>query len=338
MAIAGEIETGGASAAQAASLTLGPVLFNWKPERWRDFYFRVADEASVETVTLGEAVCSKRAPLFDDYFEAVAARLEAAGKTVVLSTLAEVFLPADRKLVADITAQDKRMVEVNDASALYHLGGRPHAIGPFMNVYNERTVAVLAMGGAKNFTLPVEMPAPAIRALTEATRELAVTYEVMVFGRMPLALSARCYHARVHGRIRNTCRYVCENDPDGMDLRTLEGQPFLAVNGIQTLSYECLNLSDEIAELRAMGVSRFRLSPHTCDMVAVAEVYRNLLDRNIAAGEAAAMLDEIALPMPFANGFYHGKPGHRLVGTAAAHELRVTKSSVYNRGIAGVVE
>lgn len=53
-------------------------------------------------------------------------------------------------------------------------------------------------------------------------------------------------------------------------------------------------------------------------MVAVASVFRNLLDRNIAAGEAEAMLDEIALPMPFANGFYYGKPGHRRVEAATA--------------------
>ena len=303
----------GTTAAQSAVLTLGPVLFNWQPERWRDFYYRIADEAPVDTVTLGEAVCSKRAPLFEKHFDAVAARLEAAGKTVVLATLAEVFLPTDRKLVTDIASQDRYMVEVNDASALYRLGNRPHAIGPFMNVYNERTVARLARGGAGNFCLPVEMPAGAIRALAQATRDLDVSFEVTVFGRMPLALSARCYHARVHGRTRNTCRYVCEEDPDGMTLKTLEGQPFLAINGIQTLSYECLNLAGEIGELLSMGVSRFRLSPQSADMVAVAEVFRNLLDRNIAAGEAAAMLDEMVLPMPFANGFYHRLPGHRRV-------------------------
>jgi collagenase-like PrtC family protease len=301
----------------AAEVTLGPVLFNWQPERWRDFYFRIADEAPVSTVTLGEAVCSKRAPLFDKHFDAVAERLEAAGKSVVFSTLAEVFLPADRKLVEKTTSAVGRMVEVNDASALHHLKGRPHAIGPFMNVYNERTVAVLARGGARNFCLPVEMPASAIRALIAGTKGLDATFEVMVFGRMPLALSARCYHARVHGRTRNTCRYVCENDPDGMTLKTLEGQPFLAVNGVQTLSYECLNLTGEVAELAAMGVSRFRLSPQACDMAAVAAVFRNLLDRNISAGEAAAMLDEIQLPMPFANGFYHRLPGHRWVAPAA---------------------
>ncbi len=305
------------TATTTTALTLGPVLFNWQPQRWRDFYFRIADEAPVETVYLGEAVCSKRAPLFAAHFDAVAARLEAAGKTVVLSTLAEVFLPADRKLVADVTAQKEYMVEANDASALYYLGARPHHIGPFMNVYNERTVARLARGGAKNFCLPVEMPASAIRALADATRDLGVSFEVTVFGRMPLALSARCYHARVHGRTRNTCRYVCEEDPDGMALKTLEGQPFLAINGIQTLSYECLSLAGELAELLSMGVRRFRLSPQSCDMVAVASVYRNLLDRHIAAGEAAAMLDEMALPMPLANGFYHRQPGHRWVGPAA---------------------
>ena len=299
--------------ADNAALTLGPVLFNWAPERWRDFYFRIADEAPVDTVYLGEAVCSKRAPLFDPYFDVVATRLEAAGKTVVLSTLSEVFLAADRKLVTETTSRSDHMIEVNDASALHHLGERPHHIGPFMNVYNERTVAFLARGGARNFCLPVEMPARAIRALYDGTRDLNVTFEVLVFGRMPLALSARCYHARVHGRTRNTCRYVCDEDPDGMTLKTLEGKPFLAVNGIQTLSYECLSLTDELADLRAMGVSRFRLSPQTCDMVAVASMFRALLDRHISAGEAATMLDEMTLPMPFANGFYHGQPGFRRV-------------------------
>jgi collagenase-like PrtC family protease len=306
--------------ANPSELTLGPVLFNWQPETWRDFYFRIADEAPVSTVYLGEAICSKRAPLFGKHLQTVAARLEAAGKTVVLATLAQVFLPADRKLVGDIASQGDRMVEVNDASALYHLGKRPHHIGPFMNVYNERTVAALVRSGARNFCLPVEMPARAIRALIQASKGLDATFEVMVFGRMPLALSARCYHARVHGRTRDSCRYVCENDTDGMLLKTLEGRPFLAVNGIQTLSYECLSLAGEVAALSAMGVTRFRLSPQNCDMVAVASVFHNLLERHISAGEAEAMLDEITLPMPFANGFYHRLPGHRRAVAAAPQE------------------
>ena len=63
---------------RAGSVTLGPVLFNWQPEAWRDFYFRIADEAPVSTVYIGETVCSKRAPLIEPHYAAVAERLAAA--------------------------------------------------------------------------------------------------------------------------------------------------------------------------------------------------------------------------------------------------------------------
>ena len=65
-----------------AKLTLGPVLFNWAPERWRDFHFRMADEAAIDTVCLGEVVCAKRRPLFAPHFAAVAERYENAGKEI----------------------------------------------------------------------------------------------------------------------------------------------------------------------------------------------------------------------------------------------------------------
>lgn len=58
-------------------LTLGPVLFHWQPELWRDFYFRVADEAPVDTVVVGEVVCSKRSPFFAEHMPAVVERLAA---------------------------------------------------------------------------------------------------------------------------------------------------------------------------------------------------------------------------------------------------------------------
>ena len=38
---------------RAGSVTLGPVLYNWQPEKWRDFYFHIADETPVTTVYLG---------------------------------------------------------------------------------------------------------------------------------------------------------------------------------------------------------------------------------------------------------------------------------------------
>ncbi len=298
---------------RAVELTLGPVLFNWAPETWRDFYFRIADEAPVGTVYLGEVICSKRAPLFEPHLEPVAERLAAAGKTVVFSSLAEVMLKLDRKLIESACATDG-LVEANDASALRALRGRPHHVGPFMNVYNEETVRFLVERGARNICLPPEMPASAIGALSTAAAELDVSLEVQVFGRLPLALSARCYHARAHGRTKDSCLFICEEDPDGMELRTLDGRAFLAINGVQTLSYDYLNLIQALPELSAMGVARFRLSPHTCDMVEVAKIFCDALAGTSSAGEAASRLDAIPLPAPFSDGFYRGQPGYTWSG------------------------
>jgi O2-independent ubiquinone biosynthesis protein UbiV len=302
--------------ADASVLTLGPVLFNWQPEGWRDFYFRIADEAPVDAVYLGEAICYKRAPLFDDYLGEVAARLKAAGKTVVRSTLAEVMSKQERKQVEDVCAGCADLVEANDGSALYYLRGRPHYAGPYINVYNERTLAVLARDGVSNVCLPPEVPASAIEALAPEAEKLGVTLEVQVFGRVPLALSERCYHARAHNRSKDTCQFICNVDADGMTLRTLENKPFLAINGIQTMSYDYLNLLTELPALQASGVKGFRLSPHSCDMVEVARIFRAVLDDSIDAGEANARLDA-KLDAPFSNGFFYGKPGHRFVSAFA---------------------
>ena len=246
----------GAGAAKRAHAGAGAVQL--EPERWRDFYFRIADEAPVATVYLGEVICFKRAPLFEPYLDAVAERLEAAGKTVVFSTLAEVMSKQERRWSTSVCADRTAMVEANDASALLHLRGRPHHVGPFINVYNERTLARARRAAARAMSAcrrKCRRP-PSARCAAEAAK-LGVTIEVQVFGRLPLALSARCYHARAHGRTKDSCQFICNDDPDGMPLRTLEDKPFLAVNGIQTMSHDYLNLVGELADLQDMGVSAF---------------------------------------------------------------------------------
>ena len=293
------------------NITLGPVLFNWAPDVWRDFYFRIADEAPVATVYLGEVICSKRGPLFEPHIAEVTDRLHAAGKMVVFSTLAEVVLKLDRRMVDSVCAPSEMLIEANDASALLYLQGRPHHIGPYMNVYNEQTLAYLSGRGARNVCLPPEMPANAIQALCDSSRETGVAIEVQVFGRISLALSARCYHARAHGRTKDSCLFVCEKDPDGLALRTLDDRPFLAINGIQTLSHDYLNLINEVPALHAMGVTGFRLTPHSCDMVAVASIFHAVLDGRMSTSEATAVLESMELPAPFSNGFFYGKPGYQ---------------------------
>jgi len=298
----------------SARLSLGPVLFNWDPLSWRDFYFRMADESCVDTVYLGEVVCSKRVPFFEPFRSEVVSRLGRAGKQVVFSTLAEVMVKHERRLTERMCAMVDVPIEANDASALYHLRGRPHRVGPFVNTYNEETLAFLAARGAKHVTLPPELPGSAMAGLGEKAREMGVTLEAQVFGRMPLALSARCYHARAHGRTKDNCGMVCAENPDGMELETLQGRPFLAVNGIQTLSHACLNLVRELPEMQRAGVTDFRLSPHSYDMVEIASLFRKALDRELGLDEAAVELGRVpgrpTEGLPFCNGFYHRLAGY----------------------------
>ena len=304
------------SADPKTGLTIGPILFHWPADAKRDFYLRIADEAPVDTVYIGEVICSKRAPFFEQHYPEVAARLLNAGKKVVFSTLAETMIKRERKMIAEMCARDDLPVEANEAAALYHLRGRPHRVGPYVNVYNEGSLAFLAECGATHFTLPPELPGESLAVLARAASALDVALEVQVYGRIPLALSARCYHARAHGRIKDNCQFVCEQDPDGMELKTLEGKPFLSINGIQTLSYTCLNLAHELKQLRDMGIGAFRLSPHSGDMVECANVFRALADSEIAPEEATARLGETGPQAPFANGFFYRREGYQWIDGA----------------------
>ncbi|WP_135079211.1 U32 family peptidase [Terasakiella sp. SH-1] len=292
-------------------INMGPVLFNWPVEDLKDFYFRLADEAPVDTVFLGEVVCSKRQPFFAPHLPEVAERLTSAGKRVIFSTLALVMNKREMELVRELCEMDGVMIEANDVSACAQLMGRDHAVGPFVNVYNEGTLKVMEHQGASHISLPGELSRHSIAALSKvATSDL----EVQVFGRQPLALSARCYHARSHGLAKDSCQYVCDRDPDGMDLDTLDGDAFLAVNGIQTMSYTCANLLGELDDLQAMGIRHFRLSPQYIDMVKVADVFRNVVDHQIDIAQGLEKLDELIDGLPFANGFYYATEGVKARG------------------------
>ncbi len=298
-----------------SKLTLGPILFHWPAEQKRDFYARIADESPIDTVYLGEVICSKRAPFFDRHIEEVAERLKRGGKTVVISSLAEVMLKRERKIAADLALIEDHEIEVNNSAELFHISGKPHRIGQYFNTYNEETMRVLAARGATHFSLPAELPRESVRKMAQCGTEIGTPVEVQVFGRSSLALSARCYHARAHGRHKDNCQFVCEQDADGMELATIGGQAFLTINGIQTLSHSFVNLLSELSDMQAMGLRHFRLIPHSVDMVAVATIFQETLDAQIAPAEAADRLQALNFPAPFSNGFWYGKPGHQFVSS-----------------------
>lgn len=291
----------------APTLSLGPVLYLWDGPKWRDFYFRIADEAPVSHVTLGEVVCSKRLHFMEPHMEEVIDRLSTAGKAVHVASLALVMLEREANHVRRTINGTTLTVEANDLSALGLLTGKPHAIGPLVNVYNSATARLLASRGAQSICLPPELP---LRSIAEIVRGAPdIGFEVFTFGRIPLAISARCAHARSKGLIKDNCQFICGEDPDGLPVNTLDNQPFLALNGVQTVSHTCQSLLGEMRELADAGVSRFRLSPQDCDMVAVARIHDDVLNGRIEADEGLAQLRNVYPDAPLSNGFAHNAVG-----------------------------
>lgn len=287
-------------------VTLGPLLFHWPAERIRDFYAAMAGCAAVDRVYLGEVVCGKRAPLVEHAIAESAERLADAGKTVVWSGLALPASVRDRKAVAALTAEADALIEINDVSALRDRDG-PFVAGPLLNIYNEGAARELMDRGCVRLCANVELSLAAIGAIAAACPGLEM--ELYAFGRLPLALSGRCYHARSHGLHKDACRFVCDQDPDGMDLRTLDGRDFLAVNGIQTLSHGVQLADLPPADLRAAGIGALRLSPHHMDMAAVAVAFRRFLDGETDAETLRAAIETAGPPAPFVGGYLRGQAG-----------------------------
>ncbi len=292
--------------ASALKITMGPVPYLWSGEKWRDFYYRIADSGHVDAVTLGEAVCSKRDHFTRPFLYDVVERLQQSGKSVALASLILVTLErevaATRKL-----ASGTSLVEANDLSALRLLAGRPHLVGPFVNVYNGATARLLIKRGATRICLGPELPASSIGPIIATAP--GAEYEVFAFGRLPLAISARCAHARTKGHIKDNCHFVCGDEPDGLDVDTLDGQPFLSINGVQTMSRHCQVLLGELPKLAELGVTHLRLSPQDCDMAAVAQLFAEVRDGVLSVDEAMERLGHVYSQAPFANGFLHGQAG-----------------------------
>lgn len=289
-------------------LSVGPNQFFWPADRWAGFYDDLAT-APVNRVVLGEVVCSKRLPFFQDRIPDAIASLMAAGKAVALTSLALVTLKRERKQTAELAEMGVE-VEVNDLTALAHLPQRAaFSIGPLVNVYNEGTLAWLAARGARRVCLPPELPLASVATLAKAGMDLGVEIEVWGHGRLPLAISGRCYHARLHSRPKDNCQFACEDDPDGLDVRTLEGQPFLAMNGVQTLSDSYACAAYQIDALREAGVRALRLSPQSIGFATICGLYRQLLDGQQTADQLNKALCDMDANTRLSDGFLTGLRG-----------------------------
>jgi len=122
-------------------------------------------------------------------------------------------------------------------------------------------------------------------------------------------MSARCFTARHYGLNRDECEFRCLEHPDGMLLKTQEGEPFLALNGLQTQSAGVQCLLGWRGTLVDAGVRRLRLSPVAQQFERVIDVFHRVF--NEAADSAAAIEELTALALPGApvDGYAHRHAG-----------------------------
>ena len=288
-------------------LSLGPVPYFWSRETLLEFYDRIAI-TPVDIVYLGETVCSKRRPLKTREWLELAATLQAAGKEVVLSSLTLLEAGSELASLKRLCREQDFMIEANDMAAVQLLAGsKPFVTGPSVNIYNAHTLSVLAGLGLQRWVLPVELSRDTLAAM-QAQRPTGVATEVFVFGRLPLAWSARCFTARAHNLPKDDCQFRCLDYPDGLLLSTREDESFLVLNGIQTQSARTLNLIGELDDLKQLQVDVLRISPQSRHTEHIIDTFHHCLQGDITAADAETQLGKL-MPVGPCNGYWYGDAG-----------------------------
>lgn len=289
-------------------IALGPLLYYWSRQSTLDFYAQIA-ESEADIVYLGETVCSRRHELrLDDWLE-VGEMLADAGKEVVMSSQSLIESESDLKVLRRIVGKAEFRVEANDMSAVHVLsaaGRRDWIAGPTLNIFNPQTLSLMAESGATRWMAPPEMSGEVLTELL-ASGAPAIETEVLAWGRLPLAHSARCFTARHYNLQKDTCEFRCLGMKDGLVLRTREGEPFLTLNGVQTQSARVHNLLGDLASVRRTA-QVLRVSPQGDHTVEVLKLFRDAVADEVSPQDAFRRSAEWMVEAP-CNGFWHGRPG-----------------------------
>ena len=288
-------------------LSLGPVLYYWSREDVFSFYECIA-QSPVNIVYLGETVCSKRRVMRPDDWLEVADMLQQSGKEVVLSTLTLLEANSELRALRKICRNDRYLIEANDMAAVQMMAGKKHFVtGPAVNIYNSRTLTVLARSGLKRWTLPVELSKDTLASLHQ-NRPEGVETEVCAFGRLPLAYSARCFTARAHNLPKDDCQFRCLDYPDGLMLRTREDESFLVLNGIQTQSAKTQNLVKDIDDFIDLEVDVLRISPQSRNTEQIIDIFHQCLNGKMTSCDADSELQK-CMTSGECDGYWHGQAG-----------------------------
>jgi collagenase-like PrtC family protease len=289
-------------------LTLGPVLYEWKKSELLGFYDEVCD-MDVDRVYVGEVVCARKRQfggLSTDDIDRLARKLEAAGKKVVLSTLAVVSNEEELEATREVCALPYP-VEANDMSVLNIVDPKTKdvTVGPHITTYNVPSMEFLSEIGVKRVVFPVELLGDTIRYNSGNT---GVDCELFAHGKVPLAFSWRCYTARANGFDKTDCHYECVRYPEGMVLKSTEGGEVFTANGTSILSAGTYTLVEFIEDLKGTPIKALRISPQYKETASVVDIFQRCLKGSIDGAAALEVLKGIC-PGPLSNGWFMGGAG-----------------------------
>ncbi|GHE91698.1 U32 family peptidase [Thalassotalea profundi] len=246
---------------------LGPVLYFWPKQTMMNFYQQAA-KSDADLIYLGETVCSKRRELRSKDYLSIAKELSSMGKQVVLSTMVLLEAPSEINELKRYCENGDFLVEANDMAAVQLLSQAkvPFVAGSALNIYNHQTLKLLSKQGMIRWCIPVELSKDKLHAIVEQCKKIGIRHnfeiEVVGYGHLPLAYSARCFTARSENRTKDECGYCCINYPQGRLTKSQEGEDLFVLNGIQTMSGDCYNLSSEQAQMHDL-IDIFRVSPES---------------------------------------------------------------------------